>query len=70
MAQEWIQTLGLTEDRMIVNRDDHLRNLDGMIFGDNPREGFSEGRRFYHPGLEFQIVFPPGLATSRIRALL
>jgi predicted Zn-dependent protease len=57
-AEEWIQMLGLPEERMIVNRDPFLRQIDGMAFGSNPREGFSEGRRFYHPEFEFQIDFP------------
>jgi predicted Zn-dependent protease len=57
-AEEWIQMLGLPEERMNVNRDPFLREIDGMTFGSNPREGFSVGRRFYHPELEFQIEFP------------
>jgi predicted Zn-dependent protease len=57
-AEQWIETLGLTEERMATNRDEFLRSLDGMVFGPNPREGFSEGHRFYHPELRFQIEFP------------
>jgi predicted Zn-dependent protease len=57
-AEEWIETLGLTEERMAANRDEFLRSLDGMVFGANPREGFTEGQRFYHPALRFQIEFP------------
>jgi predicted Zn-dependent protease len=29
------------------------------VFGNDPRDGFSEGSRFYHPRLQFQIDFPP-----------
>jgi predicted Zn-dependent protease len=68
LAEEWIRTLQLTEDRMAVNRDGHLRNLDGIVFGNNPREGFSEGRRFYHPDLEFQLLFPPDWQVENTRA--
>ncbi len=57
-ASEWIASLELTEERMVVNRDNHLRSIDGMVFGDNPREGFAEGGRFFHPELQLQIVFP------------
>jgi predicted Zn-dependent protease len=57
-AEEWIQMLGLPEERMVVNREPFLHEIDGMAFGNNPREGFSEGRRFYHPELEFHIDFP------------
>jgi predicted Zn-dependent protease len=59
-AEQWIETLGLAEDRMATNRDEFLRSLDGMIFGTNPREGFTEGQWFYHPALQFQVKFPSG----------
>ena len=59
-GEHWIEMLGLSEDRMMMNREEFLRSLDGMIFGTNPREGFSEGERFYHPDLRFQIEFPVG----------
>lgn len=41
-----------------VNRKEYLRLLDGMVFGDNPRNGFFEGARFLHPDLKFQLDFP------------
>jgi predicted Zn-dependent protease len=66
-AEQWIETLGLTDDRMATNRDEFLRSLDGLIFGTNPREGFSEGQRFYHPGLRFQIEFPSGWRIDNTR---
>src|SRR5438034_2746379 len=40
LAEEWIQMLGLTEERMAVDRDAFLRAIDGTVFGNNPREGF------------------------------
>jgi predicted Zn-dependent protease len=59
LAEEWIKNLNLTPQQMTVNRDGHLRAIDGLVFGNDPREGFLEGQRFYHPVLEFQITFPP-----------
>jgi predicted Zn-dependent protease len=38
----------------------YLRRVDGMVFGENPREGFFEGAAFFHPELRFQIQFPRG----------
>jgi predicted Zn-dependent protease len=67
LAQEWIQMLGLTPERMTVNRDSFIRNLDGVVFGNDPREGFSEGRVFYHPALHFQIEFPDGWQVENTR---
>ena len=43
-----------------VERDSYLQRLQGMIFGDNPREGYLVGSVFYHPQLEFQLTFPAG----------
>ena len=57
-AGEWIQMLGLTEERMTVNRDQLLRAIDGIVFGNDPREGFMQGDRFYQPKFEFQVDFP------------
>jgi len=68
LAEEWIQQLNLSPDGMTVNRDAHFRNLEGLIFGDNPREGFIEGGRFYHPDLQFQLVFPADWPVENTRA--
>ncbi len=43
-----------------IGREDYLRRLDGMTFGDNPREGYSVGSTFYHPDMAFQMTFPDG----------
>jgi predicted Zn-dependent protease len=43
-----------------VNRPEYLRLLDGMVFGENPRQGFFDGPRFLHPDLRFQLDFPNG----------
>jgi predicted Zn-dependent protease len=66
-AEEWIQMIGLSEEGMIVNRDPFLREIDGMTFGNNPREGFSEGSRFYHPEFGFQMEFPAGWRIDNAR---
>jgi predicted Zn-dependent protease len=44
----------------IVNEDSYLRRLDGMVYGEDPREGFFRGNLFLHPGMRFQIAFPEG----------
>jgi predicted Zn-dependent protease len=46
------------------SRADYLRRIDGMEFGEDPREGFFRRNVFYHPGMRFQFVFPPGWKTS------
>ncbi|WP_151088088.1 M48 family metalloprotease [Hymenobacter baengnokdamensis] len=43
-----------------VNRDSYLRSIDGLPFGDDPREGFVENGVFYHPELKFRFPIPAG----------
>jgi len=43
-----------------VNRDAYRQRLNGLVFGDNPREGIVRGREFIHPDLRFRVRFPDG----------
>jgi predicted Zn-dependent protease len=46
------------------DREPYLRQLDGMVYGDDPREGYFDGQAFFHPTLKFQVVFPAGWRTN------
>jgi predicted Zn-dependent protease len=48
----------------IVNRDEYLKHIDGMIFGENPREGYFKGTAFYQPEMKFRFDFPNGWQTQ------
>jgi len=41
-------------------RDEYLAKLDGLAFGQNPRNGFVENGRFNHPDLRFTFPLPSG----------
>jgi predicted Zn-dependent protease len=43
-----------------VGTDAYLEHVGGLVYGENPREGYFKGPVFYHPGLAFQIRFPDG----------
>ena len=45
-----------------VNRDGYLRMIDGMIYGEDPAQGYTENGTFYHPGLKFSFRVPSGWA--------
>ena len=45
---------------LAVNRDAYLRMIDGIVYGDDPKQGFVEGNGFYHPELKFQFTIPSG----------
>lgn len=44
--------------KFVVDRDGYLRLIDGMIYGEDPAQGFVEAGSFYHPGLAFQFKVP------------
>ncbi|RMD61060.1 MAG: hypothetical protein D6826_10945 [Alphaproteobacteria bacterium] len=49
-------------------RDIYLAKIDGLLYGDDPDEGFIRGRRFLHPKLRFAFEVPAGFRlvnTSR-----
>jgi len=43
-----------------VNRDQYLRRIDGIVYGEDPRQGYVENNAFYHPELRFQFPVPKG----------
>ncbi len=42
------------------NREEFLRAIDGVVIGDNPKDGIVRGNLFLHPDLRFSIEFPEG----------
>ena len=60
LAREWKQKLSLAN--AAVNRNSYLKKIDGLIYGEDPKEGFLENNVFYHPVLKFQFATPAGWA--------
>lgn len=54
MAEEWRSRTSMTER----NQEEYLHTIDGIIVGENPRQGFTENSTFYHPDLEFRFPVP------------
>jgi len=46
------------------DRPAYLAAVDGMIYGEDPSEGFVRGRRFLHPKLGFTFMAPEGFALD------
>jgi len=57
-ADEWKEKLNLTTWQ--VNENRYLQMIDGMVFGEDPRQGFVEANTFFHPVLKFRFSFPIG----------
>lgn len=47
-------------DQTIEHTDKYMHMIDGIVYGDNPREGFARDGKFYHPDLKFQFDYPEG----------
>ena len=43
---------------------DYLAVLDGLVYGEDPSEGFARGRHFLHPKLGFSFMAPPGFTLD------
>src|SRR6266480_2804604 len=52
-----------------VNRDSYLQRLDGLVFGNNPRDGYFKENQFFHPELRFRMTFPQGWTTSNAKQI-
>ena len=45
---------------LVVGNRAYLGHVDRVVFGRDPRHGFFDGDRYYHPQMAFVIDFPPG----------
>ena len=57
-AIQWQDSLNF--NNWIVNGDSYLRMIDGLVYGDDPRQGFVEANVFYHPDMKFKYPIPAG----------
>jgi predicted Zn-dependent protease len=64
---ERIAALPSDQQTGAVERAGYLRHIDGIVFGDDPRQGYFIGSRFYHPELAFRLDFPDGWKTINTR---
>lgn len=60
LADTWKK--GHAGAKLAVNRDQYLKLIEGLTYGEDPRQGFVEGSTFYHPDLKFQFPIPTGWA--------
>lgn len=47
-----------------IDRDALLDEIDGLIWGQSPAQGYVLGQRFAHPELRFEFEVPPGFTIS------
>src|SRR5699024_8408509 len=55
LAKKWRQKgYDLTEK----GTDQYMQEIENIIYGENPRQGFTRNGYFYHPGLAFKFPYP------------
>ena len=59
-----LDTLQTSLANTVVGRDEFLKQIEGLTFGSDPRQGFFEAGMFYHPDMRFQLRFPEGWQTQ------
>jgi predicted Zn-dependent protease len=57
-VQALVQQLTAGRSNFVTARDEYLRRIDGIIYGDNPEQGIVRGNTFLHPGLRFRVDYP------------
>ncbi len=56
LAAQWKTKLKVTNAK--INRENYLKMIDGLIVGEDPKQGFVENNVFYHPSMKFQFSNP------------
>lgn len=63
-TQARLDTLHKSLANARVNRDGYLQQINGLVFGEDPRQGFFRNGVFLHPDLRFQLTFPSDWKTQ------
>lgn len=56
LAGDWKKKLDLTNPK--INRESYLKLIDGIVLGEDPKQGFVENNTFYHPVLKIEFPIP------------
>ena len=62
LAAEWKRKTNSND--LEVDRQNYLKMIDGIIYGEDPKQGFVEDNIFYHPVLRFKFAIPAGWAVQ------
>ena len=58
LATQMQSNPNVNKSALKVNRNSYLKMIDGMVYGEDPRQGFVENNVFYHPEMKFQYPIP------------
>ncbi len=70
-AAQTAAATGFGLDSLPEGEEAYLREVDGLLYGDDPQQGFIDGRRFAHPVMRIAFEAPPGFTlTNSPQAIL
>ena len=58
------ESSGVAGEALADNRDTYLQEVDGLLYGDDPAQGFVNGPQFAHPVMRIGFEAPPGFELS------
>jgi predicted Zn-dependent protease len=58
---------GVDWDKRELGRESYLRRIDGLVFGEDKRQGYTADSTYIHPALGFQLDFPKGWPVQNER---
>ena len=64
LADKWQSDPAVKKSQLAVNRNEYLQMIDGLVYGEDPRQGYFENNVFYHPEMKFQYPVPAGWRTN------
>jgi predicted Zn-dependent protease len=70
-AAQTAASTGIADGALPELETPYLRELDGLLYGDDPAQGFVQGSRFAHPVMRIGFEAPPGFTlTNSPRSIL
>lgn len=63
-ARETARDTGIAPDQIDEREAPYFEEVDGLLYGDDPEQGFVLGRRFVHPVMRIAFEAPPGFSLT------
>jgi len=57
-VEQRLAALGAQAGQLRIGRQPYLEQIDGLVYGINPRNGYFRDGLFLHPDLRFRVTFP------------
>jgi predicted Zn-dependent protease len=65
-VQQRVAALPAPPAPRVLNEQQYLNQIDGLVYGENPRQGFFRNGEFLHPDLRFRLRMPTGWKTQNM----